>query len=213
MPVPPPTPSSDPSAAFSLNLYHAGDWISQQTRYYCLPAAMQVMINIMSDGPHDETRATQDRLHELARSLSSGRQRGKGSEPTGWAEGLNREGFGRYVVVTRPSIEEAVALAARQLRLTNRPVGLLTWRGAHSWVMSGFESVGDPALTDDFTVTGLWIQDVWYPRVSSNWGEAYPPNSLVPIEQLADDFRPYRRPRVSYPELDGQYVMVLPTED
>ena len=40
-----------------------------------------------------------------------------------------------------------------QIRLTNRPVGLMTWRGAHSWVMSGFNATADPAVTDKFTVT------------------------------------------------------------
>jgi hypothetical protein len=31
------------------------------------------------------------------------------------------------------------------LRQTKRPVGLVMWRGRHAWVMSGFESNGDPA--------------------------------------------------------------------
>jgi hypothetical protein len=212
-----PSPSAEPSPppepeALSINLYREGAFVSEYTEYYCLPAAMQVMINIMSDGTPDRSRETQDRLYALARDLDGYDfpRRVRDVEPEGWAEGLNVEGYGPYVVHAEPTLEEAIAVAARQLRLTGKPVGLLTWRGAHSWVMSGFESTADPLLWDDFEVTGVWIQDVWWPRISTRWGESDPPNTLVPVERLPADYKRYRRPYGEFPGKDGQFVMVIP---
>ncbi len=208
------TPSPTPTAQrepFSLNLYAEGDFVSQYTKYHCLPAAMQVMINIIADGPADTTRETQDRLYELARTFLIPPYVGdKGAQPEGWAEGLNVEGVGPYVVAVRPTRDEAIRLAASQMRLAGKPVGLLAWRGAHAWVMSGFEADADPLLFDDFVLSGVYIEDVWWPRVSSIWGESNPPNTLVPIEDLGIDFLKYRRPRESHPDKDGQFVLILP---
>jgi hypothetical protein len=216
LPTSPPSPSPEPTPGdFAINLYREGVFVSEYTRYYCLPAAMQVMINIMSDGPPDTSRETQDNLYALADELDGYEfpERVRDVEPEGWARGLRRLGYGRFRVVARPTIEEAISLAARQLRLTGRPVGLLTWRGAHSWVMSGFEADADPLLTDHYAVTGVWILDVWWPRISERWGESDPPNTLVPVERLPLDYKPYRRPYGEFPDKDGQYVLVIPIAD
>jgi hypothetical protein len=214
--VAPAGPTATPAPkAFSINLYRDGAFVSEYTRYYCLPAAMQTMINIMSDGPPDTSRETQDRLYELAREVSGIElpRRVRDIEPEGWANGLNAEGFGPYEVRAEATLEDAIRLAARQLRLTNRPVGLLTWRGAHSWVMSGFEASADPLAEDGFEVSGVWIQDVWWPRVSNIWGESDPPNTLVPVERLSEDYLKYRRPYGKFPDKDGQFVLVVPLSD
>jgi hypothetical protein len=176
---------------------------------------MQVMINIMSDGRPDTTRETQDRLYALAGELDGVDlpRRVRDVEPEGWANGLNAEGYGPFAVHAEPTREEAIAVAARQLRLTGKPVGLLTWRGAHSWVMSGFESTADPLLFDEFEVTAVWIQDVWWPRISTRWGKSDPPNTLVPVERLPKDYLKYRRPYGSFPDKDGQFVLVIPLPD
>jgi len=200
---------------FSINLYREGAFISQYTKYWCLPAAMQTMINMLAEGEPDTSRETQERLYWQARELSTEtlRPNGKGAQPEGWANSLNAEGYGPYSVHVEPTLKEAVALAARQLRLTGKPVGLLTWRGAHSWSMSGFEATADPALTDDFEVTGVWIQDVWWPRVSTIWGESPEPNSLIAMDDLGEDLRRYRRPGRTFPDKDGQYVLIIPLEE
>ena len=76
--------------------------------------------------------------------------------------------------------------------------------------MSGFKATADPALTDDFTVTAVNIQDVWYPFVSTIWGASRPPDSLVPVAALAEDYLPYRRPRARWPHRDGKFMLILP---
>ena len=222
-PIPAPSPSPDPSSTaalnpaaaagpFAMNLYRRGDFVSQTSKINCVPASMQTMMNIIDRGA-DRRASTQRRLYTLARRLSTDKLVGDGAEPEGWARGLQREGYGRYVVDARGSIGAAIKTAARAIRMTGRPAGLLTWRGAHSWVMSGFKATADPAATSDFTVTHVYIQDVWYPRVSSIWGASRPPNALVPVARLKEDYLPWRRPTARYPEKDGKFVVVLPAAE
>jgi hypothetical protein len=96
------------------------------------------------------------------------------------------------------------------MALTRRPVGLLMWRGAHAWVMSGFEATANPATNERFTVDSIRVVDPWYPRTSSIWGAGQRPDSVIPMSRLSADFLPWRRPAVRYVEKDDQYVLVLP---
>jgi hypothetical protein len=210
--TPRPTPRLRPrprKGPLRLDLYRRGDFVSQLESWYCLPAAMQTMINIMESGA-DRSRRTQDRLYRLARRFSTDKLEGKGAEPIGWARALEHLGYGEWEVKSFRTRGQAVKAAVKALRMTGKPVGMLTWRGAHSWVMSGFRSTADPALTNRYQVTSVAIQDVWYPRVSSIWGRSEPPDSWVPVAELGRDFLRYNRWTVNYPGLDGRYVLVMP---
>ena len=212
-PTPAPTPKYDPPpkrGPFEMNLYRRGDFASQVSKIYCIPGAMQTMMNVMDRGATKASHKVQDRLYRLARRLSTDRLRGQGAEPEGWARGLERLGYGRFKVVAAASRDGAIKLAARALRRTNRPVGLLVWRGAHAWVMTGFKATADPAFTDEYRVTHVRIADVWYPRVSSIWGASVKPNTLVAVRKLPEDYLPWRRPLVRYPEKDRKFVLVMP---
>ncbi len=212
-PTPAPSPRYDPPpkrGPFEMNLYHRGDFATQVTKIYCVPGAMQTMMNVMDSGATKASKRVQDRLHRLARRLSTDRLRGQGSEPEGWARGLEHLGYGRFKVVAAAGRDGAIKLAARAIRRTNRPVGLLVWRGAHAWVMTGFKATADPALTDEYRVTHVRIVDVWYPRVSSIWGASVKPNTLVPVRKLPEDYLPWRRPLMKYPEKDRKFVLVMP---
>jgi hypothetical protein len=167
------------------------------------------MANLI-DRPNRTSLPSQRVLDRRARALSSSRLVGSGSEPQGWAGVLNRLGYGPYVVVAMRTRQEAISTAARALRTTGRPVGLLVWRGAHAWVMSGFEATGDPARTNDFTVTRIRITDPWYPRASTAWGRARAPDTRIGRTVLAKNYVAWRRPRARYAELDGRFVLVLP---
>lgn len=192
-----------------MDLYRPGDFVSEINKVSCVAAAMQTMMNIMSPG-RDATGATQRKLYALARKLSPPTLKGPGAEPEGWAKGLAQLGFGPYVVDVQPTRAAAIKAAARAMRLTGRPVGILAWRGAHSWVMSGFKASADPALTDTFKVIAVNIEDVWYPRISTIWGASRKPDTLVAMGLLREDILPWRRPTGAYPGKDGKYVLVLP---
>ncbi len=199
-----PTPTPGP---FEMDLYESGDYAGEFTDIWCVPAAMQTMMNIMDAG-NDRTKETQRSVFNLARSLAPAPD--GAVEPEGWAMGLAELGYGNYEVRTSPTIRAAVQMAAVQMRLTNRPVGMMTWRGAHSWVMSGFTSTADPAVSDKFKVEGIYIEDVWWPRISSIWGPSDQPDTLKEVADLSIDFLPWKRPRGTYPDKDGLYVMVVP---
>jgi hypothetical protein len=197
---------------FEMDLYRRKDFVTEATKWYCVPGAMLTMINIMSKGA-DHSPATQKALYRLARRLSTKTLVGKGAEPIGWARGLEQLGYGPFKVGVHRSRRAAVQAAARAIRLTGRPAGLLVWRGAHSWVMSGFRATADPAVTKDFAVTDVYIEDVWYPYVSSIWGKSEPPDTLVPVGDLKRDYRKWHRPTRRYPTMDGQFVTILPVPD
>ncbi len=197
---------------FEMDLYRKRDFVTEATKWYCVPAAMLTMINIMSKGA-DHAKATQTSLYKLARRLSTKTLVGKGAEPIGWARGLEQLGYGRFHVGVFRTRRAAAQAAAKAIRLTGRPAGLLVWRGAHSWVMSGFQATRDPAATDDFTVTDVFIEDVWYPYVSSIWGPSEPPDTLVPVGDLKKDYLEWRRPTRRYPGMDGRFIAILPVPD
>lgn len=208
-PVQAPAPAPAPEA-FALNLYREGDFVPQYTFDWCVAASIQMAHNLI-DGTGGGTwtdRAQQNELWEMARARSS--DSFNGANPFGWAQVLTETGMGPYSVVSLPSYEEALRTAARAIAGTGRPVGLVMWSGRHAWVMSGFESVGDPRHFPDFSVTGIRVLDPLYPYGSSQWGPSPAPNALLTPEQLATQFV-VREPRRWSSGLAAGYLLVLPT--
>jgi putative peptidoglycan lipid II flippase len=203
---PEPSPSATPGN-FNFDLYDKGDFVYEFKDNWCVPAAMQTSMNIMDQGA-DVTEATQQRLFDLAVSL--GGTRNNAAEPEGWAMGLTQLGYGNYKVGAQDTMAAAVHLVVKQIRLTNRPAGLIVWYGWHSWVVSGFITTADPAMTDNFTVKSLWIEDVWYNRLSSIWGYSSPPDTSVPFKDLPIDYKIWHQGKI-YPGKEGKYVYVIPT--
>jgi hypothetical protein len=191
-----------------MSLYHAGDYVSQYTLEWCVGASLQMTLNMATDRTRT-SRASQQQLWEMARDRSDSPF--GGANPRGWTAALNDLGVGPYVLVSIPDLDDALRVAATAMRRTNRPVGLVMWRGRHAWVMSGFESTGDPASDPQATVTGVRVLDPLYPRGSSVWGRSPKPNSLLSPATLARQFVVRDRGRVDLGVPPG-YLMVLPTD-
>jgi hypothetical protein len=194
-------------AAYAMNLYEAGDFVPQHTFEWCVGASVQMAWNLV----HSDRRSSfrdQQRLWEMARDRSENAF--GGANPFGWAQVLTEVGLGSYEVVSIPSYRRALRVAALALRETKRPVGLVMWNGRHAWVMSGFQSRGDPKHTDDFTVTGVNVLDPLHPHGSSVWGASPRPNSLLTPDQLAHGFVVRERRNWSLDVTPG-YLLVLPT--
>jgi hypothetical protein len=209
-PTPSATPEPTPEPVLAMNLYRKGDFVSEFTPKQCVSAAMQIMLNVV--GPaNDRTRRTQTALASLAKSLSDAPY--GGTEPLGWARGLEKRGAGHYEVVTEPTLTRAVRRGVAAIRATGRPVGLLVWRGAHSWVLHGFQTTADPAGTGSWQVTHLYVSDPWYPRISSIWGRSRGPNARITPKQLTEDYLPWKRPTGRYPGMDRKFVLVIPVDD
>lgn len=204
VPTPPPVPQ-----VFALNLYQEGDFVPQYTFEWCVAASIQMMHNLIDDTGAgtwaDDVQ--QGELWEMARARSSNSF--NGANPLGWAQVLNEVGMGPYAVVSIADYEEALRTASRAIADTDRPVGLVMWRGRHVWVMSGFESLGDPDQFPEFSVTGIRVQDPLYPYGDQQWGPSPAPNTLLTPEQLATQFV-VREPRRWSSELPTGYMLVLP---
>jgi len=202
-------PKATPKPVLAMNLYRKGDFVSELTPKQCVSAAMQIMLNI-TGRTNDRSSATQTALAKLAKSLSNAPY--GGTEPLGWARGLQKRGAGKYEVVVEPTMIAAVKRGTEAMRATGRPVGLLVWRGAHSWVLHGFETTSDPAGPDAWKVSYIYVSDPWYPRLSRIWGRSRGPNARITPKQLTVDYLKWKRPTGRYPGMDGKYVLVIPVK-
>src|SRR6476646_892317 len=219
-------PASAADKGFRLDLASTGDYVAQTNFVQCVGASMQMMLNIIRSND-DRSARTQLRLQNTARELSGTRsdgQRRKGASVRGWSAWLNQLGAGPYRLVGTATLDEALRLAAASIRQTNRPVGLLVWRGRHAWVMSGFTATADPLRTSEYTVTGAIVMDPLYPHGSAVWGPSPKPRQALTPTALGRQFVP-RRGNASWPGnpidpaaqrtmagLSGKYVLVLPYE-
>ena len=195
-PTPAPPVALDPPPGpgkFRMDLYRPGDHVRQVTTSMCVPASMQMMINMMESGPADRTRQTQRELYQQARSFSPWltAERG-GASARGWAAVLTQMGYGNFQLLTLPTMDEALRSAARQMRLTGKPVGLLVWSGRHAWVMSGFKASADPAWTNEFEVSAVWLEDPWYGRTDRTWGAGLQRHTLMSTADLRSSFVSWR---------------------
>ena len=214
------------STPFSLDLSTNGDFVAQTNFVQCVGASMQMMLNMIR-AEDDRTAATQLELQNLARTTSGhrpdGRQR-QGASIRGWTAGLNQLGAGPYRITGATDIQSILKIAAEAMRETNRPVGLLVWRGRHAWVMAGFTATADPRTTDDFEVTNVIVMDPLYPYGSKTWGPSPKPRESLTVEELGRQFVPRGQRSstlngstssgvMSWSQgLAGKYVVALPYE-
>ena len=221
-----PIPAAAADKGFKLDLASKSDYVAQTNFVQCVGASMQMMLNIIGT-KDDRSARTQLRLQNLARDLSGPTREGfrrKGASVRGWAAGLNQLEAGPYRLVGTTTIDEALRLAAASIRQTNRPVGLLVWRGRHAWVMSGFQATADPLRTSDYKVTAAIVMDPLYPHGSSVWGPSPSPREALSPKQLGRQFVPRRQGSnlpgglsigvgaATMSALSGKYVLVLPYE-
>jgi hypothetical protein len=206
-------PATAAGEAYKLDLGTRSDFVAQTNFVQCVGASMQMMLN-MIQGDDDRTAAKQLELQQLARQLSGRRPDGderQGASVRGWAAGLNLLGAGPYKLLGTTTIDEALLAAAKAMRQTGKPVGLLMWRGRHAWVMSGFRATGDP-LVSGTRVTAVYVEDPLYPYGSSVWGKSPKPGAALTVAELGKQYVPRRHSSRFGPALSGKYVLVLPFE-
>ena len=205
-------PGAMATASFTLDLSAPGDFVAQANFVQCVGASMQMMLNMIR-AEDDRTAETQRNLQVLARSLSGLRPGGnerKGASVRGWTAGLNRLGGGPYRTVGTADLAASLKLAARAMRETGRPVGLLVWRGRHAWVMAGFTATADPRLTGEFEVTRVIVLDPLYPYGSRVWGASPEPGEALTVAELGRQFVP-RGSRASMPGGGTEAVPTSPS--
>jgi len=77
--------------------------------------------------------------------------------------------------------------------------------------MTGFRADADPRVFNDVKVSGAYIDDPWYPWVSSIWGPSDPPGTFQDKAEMTRNFLPWKRPEGRYPDRDGNFIVLIPT--
>ena len=208
-PTPEPTPARVP---VDINLLSAPElfFASQATKDWCAPAGTQMALAVL--GLADTSEAFQ---RELAGRVDEW-EAWEDSHNGGWgpaviALALEAYGAPGYEIHAFATRDDALRGAAAAISQTGAPAVLLTWRGAHTWVMTGYRADADPVLFPDATVSGTYILDPWYPRISSIWGPSDPAGTFQDRAEMERNFLPWKRPEGRYPDRDGKFIVVVPT--
>ncbi|HYN64337.1 MAG TPA: hypothetical protein VES36_07010 [Candidatus Limnocylindrales bacterium] len=191
---------SDPEAMFA----------SEITDKMCAVAGTQMVLTILGRG-----NASADFQNELASRIGEW-ESWDDSHNGGWGPAaislaLSAYGVKGYEVRAYESRGDALHDAAIALSETHKPVVLLPWWGAHTWVMTGYRADADPTIFQNARITGLYILDPWYPRESSIWGLSDPPGNFEDMDEMKRNFIGWSRPEGAYPDRDGKFVVVIPT--
>jgi len=206
-----PTPVPE-RVAVDVDLYRDPEhhWITELDHEWCAVAGTQMVL-----AAHDRAPLTEAFQKELAGRIGEWESR-RDSHNGGWGPAaivaaLEAYGVEGYEVRTYETRADALRDAARAIATYRAPVVLLTWRGAHTWVMTGFQADADPLVFDDARVVGAYILDPWYPRVSSIWGASDPPGTFQDAAEMRRNYLPWKRPDGLYPKRDGRFLAILPT--
>jgi hypothetical protein len=214
-PIPTPSPSPTPTpkkkpVTVRVVKKPKQVFITQLTKEWCAPAGVQMVL--ASLGLADNTEAFQHKLVNRSRDWESRRDSLNGGwGPGAMVQALDAYGAKGYEVRAFKRRQEALLDAARALSETRAPVILIAWRGAHTWVMTGYKATADPMQFEDAKITGTYILDPWYPRVSTIWGPSDPAGTFQDEAEMRRNYLPWKRPEGRYPYRDGRWLIVAPT--
>ena len=210
--TPAPTPTPPPRVAVDVDIVkdHDAVFAHELRDDWCAPAGVTMVLAVLDKG-----KPTDDREKEIASRIGeweSYRDSHNGEwGPSAMAMALSAYGAKGYVVRVYETRADALRGAASAISTTHSPAILLAWRGAHTWVMTGYRADADPAVFDDAKVSGTYILDPWYPWNSSIWGQSDPPGTFQNASEMERNFLPWKRPEGTYPNRDGNFVVVIPT--
>ena len=208
-PRPSPTPSAGP---VDINLARNGKAVfsSQITKEMCAPAGLTGALATL--GLVKASNAVQRKIESRIGAWTTRADSHNGGwGPLAMTKALAAYGAPGYVVRTFPNRAAALRAAGIALSAMHEPVLLLAWRGAHTWVMTGYRATGDLATNPKASFKGAYIVDPWYPRVSSIWGHVNPPGHFYDMKGMTRNYLAWRRPEGHYPGRDKRWVAVIPT--
>lgn len=209
---PPATPSPIVRAPVDVALVddHAAVFASQLTEKDCAVAGTQMVLTILGLG--DPSAEFQTEIHDRIGEWEAWDDSHNGGwGPAAIALALAEYGAPGYEVRAYDDQADALHDAAVALSETEMPVVLLPWWGAHTWVMTGYRADADPVHFPDAELSGLYILDPWFPRVSSIWGASDGPGNFEDMAEMERNFIRWSRPEGAYPDRDGKFVVLIPT--
>lgn len=209
-PTPTPAPVREP---VDVNLLDdpAGAFMTELDEDWCAVAGTQMVLAIHGRAELSEAfqKALAARIDEWESRRDS---RNGGWGPAAIVNALEAYGVTGYEVRAYETRQDAMRDAARAIGTHRAPAVLLTWRGAHTWIMTGFRADADPLIFEDARVTGTYILDPWFPRVSSIWGPSDEPGTFQDLDEMRRNYLPWKRPEGLYPTRDGLFIAVVPTQ-
>lgn len=213
--TPAPTPTPKPQRVpVDVNLFKHPEnhFISEEYDHtWCAVAGTQMVLEMHGKAPL--TLAFQKELAGRIGEWESRRDsRNGGWGPSAMVAALKAYGVDGYEVRAYQTRGDALYDAARAISATRAPVILLAWRGAHTWVMTGYRADADPTVFNNAKISGAYINDPWYPLISSIWGPSDPPGTFADLEDMKDNYFVWDRPEGRYPDRDGLYISVVPTK-
>jgi hypothetical protein len=209
---PRPTPTPIPRVPVDIDIVakHGPEFAHELRDDWCSPAGVTTALAILGLGA--PTDAREKEIASRVREWESYQDSHNGEwGPAAMALALDAYGGHGYKVYAFNSRATALRNAARAIAETNSPALLLAWRGAHTWVMTGFRADADPRLFDDAKIAGAYIDDPWYPWVSSIWGPSDPPGTFQDNAEMIRNFLPWQRPEGHYAGRDGKFIVLIPT--
>lgn len=221
------TPSPTPPVRTAVDVQLATDptavFASQLTDKDCAVAATQMVLAILGLGDTSDAfqQGIKDRIGEWE-AFDDSQNGGWGPAAVGLA--LADYGATGYEVRAYDTYTDALRDSAVAISTFDKPVVMFPWWGAHSWVMTGYRAEADPTLFGDAEISGAYILDPWYPRISSIWGPSDEPGTFEDLAELERNWPAYQgppgyesigpgwtRPEGRYPDRDGRFVVLVPT--
>jgi hypothetical protein len=222
-----PTPSPTPLVRQAVDVELVADppavFASQLTDKDCAVAGTQMVLAILGLG--DTSTAFQGEIKARIgewEAFADSQNGGWGPAAVGLA--LADYGAGGYEVRAYETYTDALRDSAIAISTFDKPVVMFPWWGAHTWVMYGYRADADPTLFPDAAISGAYILDPWYPRVSSIWGASDPPGNFEDRPELERNWPAFQgppgyetigpgwtRPEGRYPDRDGKFVILVPT--
>ncbi len=189
---------------------HATVFASQLTDKDCAVAGTQMVLTILGLG--DPSAEFQTEIHDRIGEWEAWDDSHNGGwGPAAISLALAEYGAPGYEVRAYDAQADALRDAAIAISETDMPVVLLPWWGAHTWVMTGYRADADPVHFADARLSGIYVLDPWYPRVSSIWGPSDGPGNFEDMAEMERNFIRWSRPEGAYPNRDGKFVVLIPT--
>jgi hypothetical protein len=155
-----PTPMATPTSGTVLqsrNLYRSSAMVRQYTNYWCVPATVQSMANLVL-GTSNRTYSRQSYIYKLTRQHNRYRYRTKGNDPQGWGWSLRYFTRGRpYYPRAYSNKDAAINSIASTIARTRHPVGVTVYGGTHAWVVLGYRQTYDRSEPSKKTLLGLYV--------------------------------------------------------
>jgi hypothetical protein len=198
------------SAKYVYSMYRPRTHAVQKTDWYCVPASIQMMLNLIK-GTSSRGEAAQTRYWRYAQDHSRYPITDNGADAAGWAAAMKHWNGGNYTVGVHKTMQASLRAAARRMRATGKPVGMIVWgrNGGHAWVMTGFRATADPKNSSDFTVTSVQAMGPLWP-LGTIGGQSFDPGpkDWVSYDTLKKKFT--ENEQRNAPEWDERWITVLP---